>query len=113
MVTSRPVVSAVKMQSSTLSTTEASRRSPRLTSSSVTRRDSCIRWKEVTSCWASSFEIVKWSSTIMRAAAAPSEAASSRSKRMRISRSSGTDRSAGALLPNSSRTMASASSSPT
>jgi hypothetical protein len=59
MVTSRPVVSAVKMQSSTLSTTEASSRSPRLTSSSRTRSDSCMRWKEVTSCSASSLEIVK------------------------------------------------------
>ena len=59
IVTSRPSVSAVKMQSSTLSTTEASKRSPRLTSSSVTRSDCCICWKEATSCCASSFEIVK------------------------------------------------------
>ena len=95
-------MSAVKMQSSTLSTTEASRRSPRFTSSSVTRRDCSICWNEVTSCRASSLEMVKWSSTIMRAAAAPSGAARSRSKRIRRSSSSGTDSSDGALPRNSS-----------
>ena len=105
--------SAVKMQSSTLWTTEASRRSPRRTSSSLTLSDSCIWWKEATSCSASSLEMVKRSSTIMRAAAAPRGAASRRSKRMRSSSSSGTARSAGDLPPNSSRVIARASSSPT
>lgn len=106
-------MSAVKMQSSTLCTTEARSRSPRRTSSSVTLSDCCISWKEVTSCWASSFEIVNWSSTIIRAAAAPRGAARSRSKRILSASSSGTERSEGALPPNSSRTIASASSFPT
>ena len=98
-VTSRPATSAVKMPSSTVCTTEASRRSPRRTSSSLTRSDCCMRWNEATSSVASPVEIVKRSSTMQRAAAPPSEAASSRSKRMRISSSSGTDQSPGRLAP--------------
>ena len=91
-------MSAVKMQSSTLSTTEASSRSPRLDLLlGDPQRLLHAAGRRSTSCWASSLEIVKWSSTMMRAAAAPREAARSRSKRMRISSSSGTDRSAGAL----------------
>ena len=86
------------MQSSTLCTTEASSRSPRRTSSSVTRSDCCICWNEVTSCWAS---LLRDREAGPRRSCArpppPSEAASSRSKRMRSSSSSGTRQVGGRL----------------
>ena len=55
MVTSRPAGSVVKMQSSTLSTTEASR-------CSLVLRERCMAWKDSTSSRASPLEIVKRSS---------------------------------------------------
>jgi hypothetical protein len=72
-----------------------------------------MSWNESTRASASSLEIVNRSSMIHRAAAAPSDAASTRSRRIRSSRSSGRVSSRGALPSSSSRRMPLASSAGT
>ena len=85
----------------------------RRASSSVVRSECRSSWKDSTSRSASPLDRVNRSSTMKRAAAAPSDAASRFSSRIRSSRSSGGVSSSGALVPRISPAMIAASGPPT